>query len=88
MCFGRVWSPTLGQRKSPLSEKQTLRRTREEKHLSPHRAASPAPPPPLQPAEPSPPAAAARARALPRALPWPRPRARAPGAEPSAGCSS
>lgn len=38
MSFRRSWSPTLGQRKSPLSERQTLQRNLEEKRLFPRSA--------------------------------------------------
>lgn len=35
MSFGRAWSPTLGQRKSPLGGRQALQRKPEETRLSP-----------------------------------------------------
>lgn len=40
MSFRHSWSPTLGQRKSPLSERQTLQRNLEEKRLFPRSTCS------------------------------------------------
>lgn len=98
MSFRRSRSPTLGKRKSPLSERQTLQRNLEEKRLflrstssASHSrcAASPASTRLRPVARPSPPTPASGASAgdLPRVLPWRQSQSHVSGAEPSVGSS-